>query len=85
MWYIDASVCRVNATDGSQVLLPHKCDVYPGQSGSPMWEAVTSKAGQAIARRVRAVVNAENAEYNSAMLINEAWYNFISQRRLLKL
>eukprot|EP00775_Hariotina_reticulata_P013157 gene13157-13287_t len=79
---ISADACQVDDTNGSNVLLEHKCDVYAGQSGSPMWDAQVGQTGQVTSRRVRAVINAETDDINSSMLITQSWFNFIKERRM---
>jgi len=47
---ISPEACKVNDTDGQNVFLEHKCDVYAGQSGSPMWDVEVGGTRQASSR-----------------------------------
>ena len=55
------------------VLQTHKCDTYPGQSGSPMWIPGTNT--------ILSVVSWEQADTNGACAVNAFWYRFVRSHR----
>jgi glutamyl endopeptidase len=74
LWYINGgSTCYVTDKDGKDSLLIHQCDIFSGQSGSPMWVPN--------ARQVRAVVSAQDSSKNIAAAINKYWFDYIESNR----
>lgn len=77
--YFNTDKCRVSDKNGADGVLPHKCDVVGGQSGSAMFEVrLVSGVKQ---HYVRAVVKGHSDETNYATEINKFWFDYIKANK----